>query len=60
MRLIQTPTEVLLVLTGRNMPEMFRKLLNLGLQGELVVSFRKPYRYSYIKAPVEHLHHYFR
>jgi hypothetical protein len=57
MRLIQTPTEVLLVLTGRNMPEMFRKSLNLELQGELVVSFRKPYRYSNIKASAEHLYH---
>ena len=58
MRLTQTPTEVLLALMGRNMPEMFRKSLNLGLQGELLVSFQKPYRYANIKTSSEHLHYF--
>jgi hypothetical protein len=31
--------------------------LNLGLQGELLVSFQKPYRYANIKTSSEHLHY---
>jgi hypothetical protein len=46
MLLIQTHIEVLLVQMERNTPKIFRKPLNMGLQGESLVSYQKPYRYA--------------
>jgi hypothetical protein len=56
MQLTQTPTEAPLVQMEKSMPETFRKSSSLELQGELVVSFQKPYRFVNNKASSNHHH----